>query len=317
MKTELPRWTTVSLLLAGIYNLLWGAWVVLFPSTAFTWLDVDPPKYLEFWQCIGMIVGCYGIAYLIAATDPARYWPITLVGLIGKVAGPIGFVQALWNGVFPLSFGWLIVFNDLIWWAPFSLILWLVYRAYIQTSPKLDPDKRRQVLSRYITSRQRAASKIGEMRPALLIFLRHSGCTFCREMLADLQAASADMEMDHLDVVVFHMSSASDMDRILESYHLSEIEHVSDPECEIYRAFGLSKGSLGQLFGLKVWKRGWQAAIGGRHGVGILDGDGFQMPGVFGVYRHEIKVSFVHKTAAVRPDFVSLSRELLQKVETA
>lgn len=46
-----------------------------------------------------------------------------LVGFLGKVFGPIGFAQALWTGRFPLSFGVNIVFNDLIWWVPFFLIL--------------------------------------------------------------------------------------------------------------------------------------------------------------------------------------------------
>ena len=44
---------------------------------------------------MGMIVGVYGIGYLIAARDPRTHWPIVLVGLLGKVFGPIGFVALL------------------------------------------------------------------------------------------------------------------------------------------------------------------------------------------------------------------------------
>ncbi len=122
--TITPRWMKYVLLAAAIYNLAWGAWAILFPTAIFRWAQFDPlPAYPELWQCIGMIVGVYGIGYGIAAYDPARHWPIVLVGLLGKIFGPIGFVQAVWVERFPLRMGWTILTNDLIWWVPFTLIL--------------------------------------------------------------------------------------------------------------------------------------------------------------------------------------------------
>ena len=120
------RWT---LIIAGFYNLAWGGFAILFPQTGFDLVGMEPPRYLEFWQCIGMIVGVYGIGYLLAATDPLRHWPITFVGLLGKVLGPIGFGEALWSGKLPLAFGWNIITNDLIWWVPFTAILIAAWRA--------------------------------------------------------------------------------------------------------------------------------------------------------------------------------------------
>ena len=108
---------------AGVYNIAWGAVVVLFPSLLFDFADMEPPRYPQLWQCIGMIVGVYGIGYIAAARDHRRHWPIVLVGLLGKVFGPIGFAQALINGDLPPAFGVTILTNDLIWWVPFSLML--------------------------------------------------------------------------------------------------------------------------------------------------------------------------------------------------
>jgi hypothetical protein len=117
----------ITLYLAAIYNLLWGAFIVLFPNQFFDWIGAARPNYPGLWQCIGMIVGVYGIGYAIAATDPIRHWPIVLVGLLGKIFGPIGFIQqGLIEKSFPLEFGFTILTNDLIWWIPFSLILWHV-----------------------------------------------------------------------------------------------------------------------------------------------------------------------------------------------
>lgn len=76
-----------------------------------------------------MIVGVYGIGYLIAARNPLRHWPITLVGLLGKILGPIGFVGAVIDGQLPLAFGVTIITNDLIWWLPFGLILYRAFQA--------------------------------------------------------------------------------------------------------------------------------------------------------------------------------------------
>jgi hypothetical protein len=67
-------------------------------------------------QCVGMIVGVYGIGYLIAASDPLRHWPIVLVGFLGKIFGPIGFLAAGLRGDLPWSWGVTILSNDLIWW---------------------------------------------------------------------------------------------------------------------------------------------------------------------------------------------------------
>lgn len=119
-----PKWHSTLLKAAAVYNLAWGAVAIAFPMLLFKLAGMDPlPNYPELWQCIGMIVGVYGIGYWIAASDPVRHWPIVLVGLLGKIFGPIGFVQAVLADRFPPAMGCTILTNDLIWWVPFTLIL--------------------------------------------------------------------------------------------------------------------------------------------------------------------------------------------------
>lgn len=122
-QTATPRWAKPVLIAAGIYNLIWGGFAVLFPMTMFYWMGMDEPRYPEFWQCIGMIVGVYGIGYIIAAFNPIRHWPIVLVGFLGKIFGPIGMIGALLSGTLPWSFAINNITNDLIWIVPFALIL--------------------------------------------------------------------------------------------------------------------------------------------------------------------------------------------------
>lgn len=116
------------LLAAAIYNLAFGALVVLFPLAWFELASLPPPDLPSLWQCIGMIVGVYGVGYACAAAQPLRHWPIVLVGLLGKILGPVGFLDAALRGELPWRAGWLLVTNDLIWWLPFALLLRAAWR---------------------------------------------------------------------------------------------------------------------------------------------------------------------------------------------
>ena len=122
-RTETPRWASQWLLAAGVYNLAWGSLAIAFPHLLFDLAGAERINYPEIWQCVGMIVGVYGIGYLIASSDSRTHWPIVLVGLMGKIFGPIGFAVALIQGRFPALFGLTILTNDLLWWVPFTMIL--------------------------------------------------------------------------------------------------------------------------------------------------------------------------------------------------
>ncbi|WP_420318481.1 alkyl hydroperoxide reductase [Ekhidna sp.] len=78
--------------IAAIYNLLWGAWVVLFPNHFFELVGMEPPTHTMIWQGMGMVIGVYGVGYWWASQDPLVHWPIVAVGFLGKTFGPLGFV---------------------------------------------------------------------------------------------------------------------------------------------------------------------------------------------------------------------------------
>jgi hypothetical protein len=118
-----PRWMRPLLLAAGVYNLIWGAWAIFWPQSYFRSANMPDINYPQIWQCVGMIVGVYGLGYIIAASDPVRHWPIVLVGFLGKLLGPLGFLQNVLGGILPWRMGWVNLTNDLIWLVPFILIL--------------------------------------------------------------------------------------------------------------------------------------------------------------------------------------------------
>lgn len=132
MNTNEPvkGWMKFVLIAAGIYNILWGFITVLFPDFYFKFSGMNNINYPEIWQCVGMIVGVYGIGYIIASGNPYKHWPIIFVGLLGKILGPIGYYNAFVNNRFTLRAGLTNITNDLIWWVPFTIILWKAYKHY-------------------------------------------------------------------------------------------------------------------------------------------------------------------------------------------
>lgn len=108
---------------AAIYNLAWGVAAVLWPEALFTLVGMPPPNYLPFWQLVGMFVLVFAPAYWWAARAPFRHRHLILIGLLGKVLGPTGFAWSVASSQLPLSFGWIILTNDLIWWPSFGLFL--------------------------------------------------------------------------------------------------------------------------------------------------------------------------------------------------
>lgn len=109
--------------LAAIYNILWGAWVVLLPLSFFQVVGMAEPIHPMIWQGMGMVIGVYGLGYWWAASNPVKHWPIVAVGFLGKIFGPLGFVINYVNDAVPGAFAYTLITNDLIWWIPFFLIL--------------------------------------------------------------------------------------------------------------------------------------------------------------------------------------------------
>ncbi len=110
-------------LLAAAYNAAFGLWAGLWPRSFFDVFGLAQPAYPAIWRCLGMVVGVYGLLYAYGALrlDLAR--PYIVVGLLGKLLGPLGLVVTISTGEWPARTFSLIAFNDLIWWVPFTLFL--------------------------------------------------------------------------------------------------------------------------------------------------------------------------------------------------
>jgi small multidrug resistance pump len=108
---------------AAMYNLIWGIATVAYPTWVGRVSRISDPAGLIVWQVVAMFVLLYALGYWWVSRDTQRHVGIVLIGFAGKVLGPVGFLWAVATGRLPVSFGPVIVTNDVIWLPAFALCL--------------------------------------------------------------------------------------------------------------------------------------------------------------------------------------------------
>ncbi|QDT54688.1 AhpC/TSA family protein [Caulifigura coniformis] len=153
----------------------------------------------------------------------------------------------------------------------------------------------------------RTLQDISDEKPTLLVFLRHAGCTFCREALADLHARLGEIEALGSQVAIVYQESPEGMRPLIEKNDLARVEQFSDPDRSLYEAFQLQLGRVRQLFNFKTLVRGFQAAITSGHGFGAVTSNVYQLPGAFLVHRGRVLREFRHQSASDRPNYSEMA----------
>ncbi len=147
---------------------------------------------------------------------------------------------------------------------------------------------------------------------SLLVFLRHSGCTFCRETLAALGSAKKLFSDLNCQIVLIHLSSDQSIFELAVKYQIGDYISVSDPQKTLYQSVGLKRGRFMELLGPREIFLGVKGLIAG-HGIGKVEGDPFQLAGVFlwdGKSMNEIHRA---KHAGDLPNFKEISLSIRRK----
>jgi hypothetical protein len=150
---------------------------------------------------------------------------------------------------------------------------------------------------------------LAEESPVLLVFLRHFGCAFCRKAIGDVADLAPELNKRGILPVFVHLGTTEIAKAHFDYYKLPDVERVEDPDATIYQhpIFGLGKKSPWlQLVTPAVWV-GWLikgAAL--KHGVGKIQGDGHQMPGVFFLKDAKIERKFIYREVSDEPPYLKL-----------
>ncbi len=147
-----------------------------------------------------------------------------------------------------------------------------------------------------------------EASPVLLVFLRHFGCSFCRKAISDVAELRAELENRGIRPVFVHLGTSEIAKAHFDYYGLSGVERVNDPSASIYQnpvfALGRTNPFL-QAMNPVVWA-GWLKGAIFKHGIGKIESDGHQMPGIFFLRDGKIVRRFVHRTIADQPNYLKL-----------
>jgi peroxiredoxin len=150
--------------------------------------------------------------------------------------------------------------------------------------------------------------EMSDNQAIMLVFLRHFGCSFCREALNEISKMYDDVLADGTKIVFVHMTDFATAKPYFEKYNIRDAIQISDVDCKFYTAFGLVKARGKQLLGLTSFVRGFQSTVLQGHGGWTALGDGFQMPGVFLIQDGEVKSSFIHQEPSDRPNYDELRK---------
>lgn len=307
-RCKTPCWMRRVLFAAGFYHLSFGACTIAWPHFWFDWLGMDQPNHPLLWQGIGGIILTLGIGLLSVAKNPIPHWPVVVAGFAKFSFGMVGFCTSLAQGEVVGRGIWMMLADDLVWWFPFAAILWACLRAHAGIPPtRTEPLSMEEAASSYLLSNGKNLSEASSDRLLVMVFLRHFGCTFTRQILRGLEQIQQEAKAHGAELVLVHMLQSGKETRYLGER--SGVTRIADPRCELYRAFGLGKGGFLELFGPSVWWRGALSIFKGC-GVGHLAGDGLQMPGAFLFHRQQILASQRAQSAADLPDLSGLFRGL-------
>lgn len=158
------------------------------------------------------------------------------------------------------------------------------------------------------TESGRTLLELVDAGPVLLIFLRHFGCSFCRQAIDDVSKIHSALKERGVRPVFVHLGTPERAKPFFDYYGLSGVERISNPDGSFYQnpVFALGHVSLLRIaFQPAVW-RAWLKGALVRHGIGLLREDATQMPGVFFLRDGAIVRSFRHRTIADRPDYLRL-----------
>ncbi len=109
---------------AGGYNILAGASMILFYHEGFKLLGISKPEFSLPIQLVGLLVGIFGIGYLMVERAPVENRNVLLLGFLSKLLGPLLAVAYVIKGELPMTMLPVLFFADTIYLIPF----WLIYR---------------------------------------------------------------------------------------------------------------------------------------------------------------------------------------------
>jgi hypothetical protein len=165
-----------------------------------------------------------------------------------------------------------------------------------------------EILAAYRAESGRTLLELTAESPVLLLFLRHFGCSFCRETLDRVSQIRGKLEAKGIRPVFVHLGTPERAKPYFDYYNLSDVERVSNPDASLYQhpVFGLGRTNPFSHFFQPAVVKAWVTGAIRSYGIGMIKEDAEQMPGVFYLRDGKITNFYRYRTIADRPDFLAM-----------
>jgi peroxiredoxin len=150
--------------------------------------------------------------------------------------------------------------------------------------------------------------ELAQASPVLLVFLRHFGCSFCRQAISDVADLRGELDRRGVRPVFVHLGTPERAKPFFDYYGIGDVERISDPQAIIYHRPEFSLSRVHPALSLllpKVWV-GWLKGAIFNHGIGKIEEDAHQMPGIFFLKEAKVIRHFRYRTIADEPDYLKL-----------
>jgi small multidrug resistance pump len=127
MQPLLP-WMRYVLRFVAVYNVLAGLSMLVFYHEAYKMMGLETPDVKMPLQLVGILVGLFGVGYWLVASDPIENRNVLMLGFWSKLLGSCLSAYYVACGKLPAEFMIVVFFADIIYLAPFYLILKRLYR---------------------------------------------------------------------------------------------------------------------------------------------------------------------------------------------
>lgn len=132
-----------------------------------------------------------------------------------------------------------------------------------QTSP---PEHANELADIVLADERGRPTRLGDLwrdQPAVLVFLRHYGCVFCRDQAVRLHRARRQFEDAGARLVAIGQGSPEQASRFREAQGV-ELSLLADPDRRSYEAAGAKVATLKELIGPRVVARAVARTIASR-----------------------------------------------------
>ncbi len=164
-----------------------------------------------------------------------------------------------------------------------------------------------ELLNSYKTQTGQSLGSLSNERPLLLVFLRHFGCTFCREAVAEINKVRKDIEAKGTQLAFVHLADDDEKaQKFFTPYGFQDLPRFADPDGLLFQSFGLVRANWRAYLNYESILRTLIAWLEG-HFVGMPAGDVQRMPGTFLIQNGEIRKAFRHKLVSDRPDYLEMA----------